>query len=51
MRQKLDASLGIVVSGLVVLIGSRLLTWWPGVIAGAAMILGALALVAVRRRS
>ncbi|MFJ8109974.1 hypothetical protein [Streptomyces sp. NPDC096132] len=50
MKQKLDVPLGIVVAGLVLLIGSRLITWWPGVILGAAMILGVLASAAVKRR-
>ncbi|WP_159052398.1 hypothetical protein [Streptomyces longwoodensis] len=50
MGRKPDASLGIVVAGLVLLIGCRLITWWPGVIAGAALVLGVLAAVMVRQR-
>ncbi|MEV6696240.1 hypothetical protein AB0M68_03630 [Streptomyces sp. NPDC051453] len=50
MSVKADATLGIVVAGVVLMIGCRLITWWPGVIVGAAMILGALASVAVKRR-
>ncbi|MET8982125.1 hypothetical protein ABZX85_41735 [Streptomyces sp. NPDC004539] len=51
MKQKLDASVGIVVAGLVLAIGSRLITWWPGVILGAAMAAGVLVSAALRRRS
>jgi hypothetical protein len=51
VRQKLDVPLGIVVVGLALMIGCRLVTWWPGVILGAAMILGVLASAAVKRRS
>jgi hypothetical protein len=50
MKQKLDVPLGIVVAGVVLMIGCRLITWWPGVIVGAALILGVLASVAVKRR-
>jgi hypothetical protein len=50
MKQKLDVPLGIVVAGVVLIIGCRLVTWWPGVILGAAMILGVLAAAAVKRR-
>ena len=49
MKQKLDAPLGIVVAGLVLMIGCRLIVWWPGVILGAAMILGVLASEALKR--
>lgn len=50
MRQKLDVPLGIVVVGVVLMIGCRLIAWWPGVILGAALILGVLVPVAARRR-
>ncbi|MFJ1653686.1 hypothetical protein ACIOC2_20310 [Streptomyces sp. NPDC088337] len=50
--KRADASLGIVVAGVVLMIGCRAITWWPGVIAGAAMILGVLVMkVAAKRRS
>ncbi|MFJ8027440.1 hypothetical protein [Streptomyces sp. NPDC096311] len=48
--KKLDVPLGIVVAGLVLMIGCRLITWWPGVIVGAAVILGVLASAAMKRR-
>lgn len=48
--KKADVPLGIVVAGLVLMIGCRLITWWPGVIAGAAVILGVLASAAMKRR-
>jgi hypothetical protein len=48
--KKVDVPLGIVVAGLVLMIGCRLITWWPGVIVGAAMILGVLASAAMKRR-
>jgi predicted anti-sigma-YlaC factor YlaD len=47
---KADVPLGIVVAGVVLMIGCRLITWWPGVIVGAAMILGVLASAALKRR-
>jgi predicted anti-sigma-YlaC factor YlaD len=50
MKQKLDVPLGIVVAGLVLMVGCRLITWWPGVIAGAAMIAGVLVSLALKRR-
>lgn len=50
MKQKLDVPLGIVVVGLVLLIGCRLIVWWPGVIIGAALILGVLAATWPERR-
>jgi multisubunit Na+/H+ antiporter MnhG subunit len=50
MKQKLDVPLGIVVVGVVLMIGCRLIVWWPGVILGAALILGVLVPVAARRR-
>jgi len=50
MKQKFDVPLGIVVAGLVLIIGCRIIVWWPGVILGAAMVLGVLASVAVKRR-
>jgi len=49
MKQKLDVPLGIVVVGVVLMIGCRLIVWWPGVILGAALILGVLVPVAARR--
>jgi predicted anti-sigma-YlaC factor YlaD len=48
---KADVPLGIVVAGVVLMIGCRLITWWPGVIVGAAMILGVLASTALQRRA
>jgi predicted anti-sigma-YlaC factor YlaD len=48
--KKADAPLGIVVAGLVLMVGCRLITWWPGVILGAAMVLGVLASAAMKRR-
>ncbi|MGJ5898562.1 hypothetical protein ACSCBZ_42490 [Streptomyces niveiscabiei] len=50
MTMKPDASVGIVVAGLVLIIGCRLITWWPGVILGAALILGVLASAAMQRK-
>jgi predicted anti-sigma-YlaC factor YlaD len=50
MKQKLDVPLGIVVVGVVLMIGCRLVVWWPGVILGAALILGVLVPAAARRR-
>jgi hypothetical protein len=50
MKQRMDVPLGIVVAGLVLMIGCRLITWWPGVIVGAAMTLGVLASAAMKRR-
>jgi predicted anti-sigma-YlaC factor YlaD len=44
-----DLSVAIVVVGLVLMIGCRLITWWPGVILGAALILGVLVQVAATR--
>jgi hypothetical protein len=51
MKQKFDVPLGIVVAGLVLIVGCRVIVWWPGVILGAAMILGVLASAAMKRRS
>ncbi|MFF4536556.1 hypothetical protein [Streptomyces aureus] len=51
MKQKLDVPLGIVVVGVVLMIGCRLIVWWPGVILGAALILGVLVPAAAKRRS
>jgi hypothetical protein len=48
--KKMDVSLGIVVVGVVLMIGCRLIVWWPGVILGAALILGVLVPAAARRR-
>jgi hypothetical protein len=50
VKQKLDVPLGIVVVGLVLAIGCRMITWWPGVILGAAMILGVLVPAGLKRR-
>ncbi|MFE4697274.1 hypothetical protein ACFRIC_09290 [Streptomyces sp. NPDC056738] len=49
--KKTDVPLGIVVVGLVLMIGCRLITWWPGVILGAALILGVLVPAAAKRRA
>ncbi|MGM9380327.1 hypothetical protein [Streptomyces antibioticus] len=51
MKQKpeLDVPLGIVVAGLVLAIGCRMIVWWPGVFLGTAMILGVLVPAALRR--
>lgn len=49
--KKADVPLGLVVAGLVLMIGCRLITWWPGVIVGAALILGVLASAAMKRRT
>lgn len=48
--KKVDVPLGIVVAGVVLIVGCRLITWWPGVIVGAALILGVLASAAMQRR-
>jgi hypothetical protein len=48
---KVDAPLGAVVAGVVLIIGCRLITWWPGVIVGAALVLGTLASTARQRRT
>ncbi|MFD9004505.1 hypothetical protein ACFV0T_26690 [Streptomyces sp. NPDC059582] len=37
-----DVALGIVTAGVVLMIGCRMIVWWPGVMIGAAMILGVL---------
>jgi hypothetical protein len=50
MKQRMDVPLGIVVAGLVLMIGCRLITWWPGVFLGAAVILGVLVSAAAKRR-
>jgi predicted anti-sigma-YlaC factor YlaD len=47
----MDVPLGVVVAGLVLLIGCRLIKWWPGVIVGAALILGVLVSAAMKRRT
>jgi hypothetical protein len=39
---KPDVRLGIVAAGVVLIVGCRLVTWWPGVIVGAALIVGVL---------
>ncbi|MEU7384028.1 hypothetical protein AB0A91_29385 [Streptomyces sp. NPDC042207] len=49
--KRADASLGIVVAGVVLMIGCRAITWWPCVILGAAMILGVLVMKAAGRRN
>lgn len=51
MGKRMDVPLGVVVAGLVLMIGCRLITWWPGVIVGAALILGVLAAAAMKRRT
>ena len=51
MAKRMDVPLGVVVAGLVLLIGCRLIKWWPGVIVGAALILGVLAMAAMKRRT
>lgn len=48
--KKVDVPLGIVVVGVVLMIGCRLVTWWPGVIIGAALVLGVLVSSAYQRR-
>ncbi|MDX3748718.1 hypothetical protein [Streptomyces sp. AK08-02] len=50
-RQQIDVPLAVVVAGVVLIIGCRLITWWPGVIVGAAVILGVLVSAAANRRS
>jgi hypothetical protein len=51
MKRGVDVPVGIVVAGLVLMIGCRfMITWWPGVILGAAMILGVLGGAAAKRR-
>lgn len=47
--KRMDVPLGIVVAGVVLMIGCRVITWWPGVILGAALILGVLVVAAARR--
>ncbi|MCX4886056.1 hypothetical protein [Streptomyces sp. NBC_00847] len=47
---KQDARTGIVVAGLVLMVGCRLIVWWPGVIVGAALVLGVLVPAVARRR-
>ncbi|WP_158691128.1 hypothetical protein [Streptomyces sp. 351MFTsu5.1] len=47
--EKPDVRLGIVVAGLVLMIGCRIIVWWPGVIVGAALILGVLVMEGARR--
>jgi hypothetical protein len=49
--KQIDVPLGVVVAGLVLIIGCRLVTWWPGVIIGAALVLGAMASTARQRRT
>ncbi|MCX5137593.1 hypothetical protein OOK06_36610 [Streptomyces sp. NBC_00340] len=48
--KQVDVPLGIVVAGVVLMIGCRLATWWPGVIIGAALILGVLVSRTYQRR-
>lgn len=48
--KQVDVPLGIVVAGVVLMVGCRLVTWWPGVIIGAALILGVLVSRAYQRR-
>ena len=47
--KRMDLPLGIVVVGVVLMIGCRIIVWWPGVIIGAALILGVLVTAAHRR--
>jgi predicted anti-sigma-YlaC factor YlaD len=49
--KRMDVPLGIVVAGVVLMIGCRLISWWPGVIVGAALVLGVLATAAQQRRT
>jgi predicted anti-sigma-YlaC factor YlaD len=46
-----NVPLGIVVAGVVLMIGCRIIVWWPGVILGAALILGVLVAVWPRRQA
>lgn len=50
MKRQLDVPLAVVVAGVVLIIGCRLITWWPGVIVGAAMVLGVLVSAAAAKR-
>jgi hypothetical protein len=50
MKRQLDVPLAVVVAGVVLIIGCRLITWWPGVIIGAAMVLGVLVSAAAAKR-
>jgi hypothetical protein len=47
--KKPDVRLGLVVVGVVLIVGCRLITWWPGVIVGAAVVLGVLVPEAAKR--
>lgn len=47
--KQMDTALGVVVVGVVLIIGCRLVTWWPGVIVGAALVLGVLVMSAHKR--
>jgi len=47
--EKPDVRFGIVVAGLVLMVGCRIVTWWPGVIVGAALVLGVLVPAAAKR--
>jgi Flp pilus assembly protein TadB len=51
VTQKLDVPLGIVVVGIALMVGGRMIMWVPGVIVGAALILGVLVSSAAKRRS
>ncbi|MFR0351802.1 hypothetical protein [Streptomyces sediminimaris] len=46
--EKPDARLGVVAAGVVLIIGCRMIMWWPGVIIGAAVVLGVLVPEAAR---
>ncbi|MET8404457.1 hypothetical protein [Streptomyces sp900116325] len=48
--KRLDAPLGIVAAGLVVAVGCRLAGWMPGVVLGAVIVLGGLAVAWADKR-
>jgi predicted anti-sigma-YlaC factor YlaD len=47
--KRMDIPLGIVAAGVVLMIGCRIIVWWPGVIVGAALILAVLVPAAASR--
>ncbi|MFE9949303.1 hypothetical protein ACFYRJ_17430 [Streptomyces sp. NPDC005531] len=48
--KRLDAPLGIVAAGLVVAVGCRVAGWMPGVVLGAVIVLGGLAVAWAGKR-
>ena len=48
--KRVDAPLGIVVAGLVLLVGSAAWKWLPGILLGTAAVLGAMAASWQKRR-